>query len=65
MVNLDQNLPYNAVDMGLIPGRGTQIPHAGGQLSPCATTEPVGLTYRAHALWGPCTITREKTLCCN
>ena len=60
-----ESLPYNAVDMGLIPGWGTKIPHAGGQLSPCAASEPVGLNYRAHALWGPCTITREKTLCCN
>ena len=32
----------NAGDMGLIPGRGTKIPHATGQLSPHnATTEPV------------------------
>ena len=32
----------NAGDMGLIPGRGTKIPCATGQLSPHnATTEPV------------------------
>ena len=37
-----KNPPYNAGDMGLIPGQGTKIPHAAGQLSPCATTtEPV------------------------
>ena len=37
-----KNLPYNAGDMGLIPGQGTKIPHATGQLSPCATTtEPM------------------------
>ena len=33
-----KNLPSNAGDVGLIPGRGTEIPHAVGQLSPCATT---------------------------
>ena len=27
----------NAGDMGSIPGQGTTIPHAAGQLSPCAT----------------------------
>ena len=36
-----KNLPSNAEDAGLIPGLGTKIPHAIGQLSPCAaTTEP-------------------------
>ena len=29
----------NAGDMGLIPGRGTKIPHATEQLSPRATAE--------------------------
>ena len=33
-----KNLPSNAGDMGLIPGWGTKIPHAAGQLSPHATT---------------------------
>ena len=28
-----KTLPSNAEDMGLIPGGGTKIPHAGGQLS--------------------------------
>ena len=32
------NLPSNAGDAGLIPGQVTKIPHAAGQLSPCATT---------------------------
>ena len=36
------NLPCNARDKGLIPGRGTKIPHTAGQLSlPAATTEPL------------------------
>ena len=33
-----KNPPSNAVDAGLIPGRGTKIPHAARQLSPHATT---------------------------
>ena len=31
-----KNPPYNAGDMGSIPGQGTKIPHATGQLSPRA-----------------------------
>ena len=35
-----KNPPYNAGDTGSIPGQGTEIPHAAGQLSPhTATTE--------------------------
>ena len=34
-----KNPPSNAGDMGSIPGRGTKIPHATGQLSSC-TLEP-------------------------
>ena len=33
-----KNLPSNAGDAGSISGRGTKIPRAAGQLSPCATT---------------------------
>ena len=33
-----KNPPSNAGDMGLIPGQGTKIPHAVGQLSPLTTT---------------------------
>ena len=41
-----KNPPCNA---GSIPGRGTKIPHAAGQLSPrAATTEPACLNERAH-----------------
>ena len=32
------SLPYNAGDVGLIPGQGTRVPHAMEQLSPTATT---------------------------
>ena len=39
-----ENLPYNAGDAASIPGQGTEIPHAAGQLSPRAmTTELVRL----------------------
>ena len=41
-----KNLPYNAGDAGSIPGRGTKIPHATGQLSPrTTTTEPARHNY--------------------
>ena len=33
-----KNPPSNAGDAGSIPGWGAKIPHATGQLSPCATT---------------------------
>ena len=39
-----KNPPSNAGDAGSIPGRGTKIPHAAGQLSTCTTTtEPACL----------------------
>ena len=46
-----KNLPSNAGDVGSIPSQGTKIPHATGQLSPCATTtELVRLNKRACVL---------------
>ena len=33
-----KNLPANTGDMGLIPGLGTRIPQAAGQLSLCTIT---------------------------
>ena len=37
-----KNPPSNAGDLGSIPGGGTSIPHASGQLNSCtAITEPV------------------------
>ena len=45
-----KNLPSNAGDMGSIPGGGTKIPHAVGQLSPwAATTEPQHTTTKYPA----------------
>ena len=36
-----KNPPSNAGDVGSLPGQGTKIPHASGQLSPhTSTTEP-------------------------
>ena len=60
--------PYNAGDAGSIPGWGTGIPHASGQLSPSATTteltclnqSPCAANYRAHVLWNPHTTTTER-----
>ena len=44
-----KNTPSNAGDVGSIPGRGAKIPHAAGQLSPCATTTELAcLNKRAH-----------------
>ena len=55
-----KNPPSNAVDVGLIPGLGTKIPHAAGQLSPrAATTEPTRSGARAAQLESLCTTTRE------
>ena len=55
-----RNLSCNAGDAGSIPGRGTKIPHATGQLSSHATTrETVYHNYRAHMLWSPHATTRE------
>ena len=45
-----KNSPSNTGDAGSIPGRGTRIPHAVGQLSPrAATTEPEPTLSRAQA----------------
>ena len=33
-----KNPPFNAGDVGLVPGQGTKIPHAVELLSPQATT---------------------------
>ena len=49
-----KNSPSNAGDTGSIPGQGTKIPHATGQLSPCTTTaEP--------ACSGACTPQLERS----
>ena len=46
-----KNPPSNAGDAGSIPGQGTKIPHAAGQLSPRATTIELGcLNERACML---------------
>ena len=46
-----KNPPSNAGDTSSIPGGGIKIPHAAGQLSPCATTTELAfLNERAHVL---------------
>ena len=43
--------PSNAGDAGSIPGQGTRIPHAAGQISPSATTTELAcLNKRARML---------------
>ena len=72
-----KNPPSNAGDTGLIPGQGTKIPHAVGQLSPrMTTTEPASSRARAPqpensraattkpAHSGACAPQLEPT-CCN
>ena len=41
-----KNLPSNLGDVGLIPGQGTKIPHATGQLSPCTTMKAQHSLYK-------------------
>ena len=44
-----KNLPCSAGNVSSIPGWGTKISHAAGQLSPHSiTTEPVCLNERSH-----------------
>ena len=44
-----KNSPCNAGDKGSVPGRGTKIPHATGQLNLCSTTsEPVHRNASSH-----------------
>ena len=62
-----KSLPANAGDMGSIPGPGTKIPHAVGQLSPHATTreKPSCCNYIAHMLWNSHATSEEKPTCRN
>ena len=43
-----KHLPPNAGDTGLIPGQGTKIPHAMGQLSPHTATRIPLVTIRTQ-----------------
>ena len=42
-----KNPPCNAGDAGSIPGPGTKIPHAAGQLKPMHTT--IALSLQHHS----------------
>ena len=56
-----KNLPSNAGAADSIPGWGTKIPRAAGQLNLHAATreKPACLNYWARALWSPRATTRE------
>ena len=66
-----KNPPSSAGDVGSIPGWGTKIPHATGQLSPhhnywahAPQLESLhAANYRAHAPWSPHTTAREEKTC--
>lgn len=51
------NRPYRVEDAGLIPGRGTKIPHVVEKLS-------LHCKYSAHEPWSLCAAAREPG-CCN
>ena len=59
-----KNLPSNAGDTSWIPGRGTKIPHAVGQLSPHGATrerKPASHNYReVHAPQGRPSVAKRK-----
>ena len=61
-----KNLPASIEDKGSIPGLGTKIPHAAGQLSPCITllkpTHPraCALPREATSVRSLCTLARES-----
>ena len=61
-----KNPPSKAEDVGWIPGQGTKIPHAAGQLSPRATTtELVRSRACAPQLETLHPATREEPRRCN
>ena len=50
MVPVVKNPPGNAGDTGSLPGWGIKIPHAVGQLSPCAQLERLSATTKIRVL---------------
>ena len=60
-----KTLPCNAGDMGLIPGGGTQIPHAMGQLSLYNSTREKPAHLKAepmcHSEKIPCGTTKTQS----
>ena len=61
-----KNPPSSAGDVGSIPGQGTKIPHAAGQLSPrIATTEPMCSGARRPQLKRSPRATTEDPTCHN
>ena len=68
-----KNPPYNAGDVGSIPGQVSKIPHAAGQLSPRPTTTELArlddslraANYRAHVPWSLRATSREEKILCH
>ena len=56
-----KNFPSSAGDLGLIPGQGTKIPLAAGQINVCAATTKVHDCNKRSLF----TAAREKPMCCN
>ena len=56
-------LPLTIRDAGSIPGRGTKIPHAAGQLSPYATTRESPRVPTAEPASSRAQMPREKPIC--
>ena len=50
MVPVVKNPPGNARDTDSLPGWGIKIPHAVGQLSPCAQLERLSATTKIRVL---------------
>ena len=61
-----KNLPGNAGDMGSMPGQGTEIPLASGQLSLCtATTEAACSGTRVPPPESSCTVMKTPPAACK
>ena len=61
-----KNLPSSAGDASSIPGQGTKIPHAAGQLSlHTATTEPACSGAHAPQLERSLRAAAKDSVCCN
>ena len=61
-----KNLPNNAGDMGSMPGQGTEIPLASGQLSLCtAATEPTCSGTCMPTLESSCAVMKIPPAACK
>ena len=58
-----KNQPSSARETGSIPGRGTKIPHAEGQLRPHAATTEAARSGACAQLESPCAASRKPVRC--